>query len=190
MSKIGVLILAAGSSSRMGKIKQLLPYKHTTLLGWTIEQAQASVADEVLCVLGANATEIRVSIKNYKVKTSFNPNYKDGLSSSIVSGIKALENLDAVLILLADQPFVTSAYLNRLLSEYQADEQRIIASNYERSLGVPAVFPKKYFDELKKLSGDKGAKGLLEKYRSELVKVDSENLIDIDTLDDYLKIID
>ena len=174
----------------MGKIKQLLPYKHTTLLGWTIEQAQHSVADEVLCVLGANANGIKEAINNYAVKTSFNPNYKDGLSSSIVSGIKILKNLDAVLILLADQPFVTSAYLNRLLSEYQADEQRIIASNYEKSVGVPAIFPKRYFHELEKLKGDKGAKNLLEKHKSELVKVDSDNLIDIDTLDDYLKIID
>ncbi|MDJ0645110.1 MAG: nucleotidyltransferase family protein [Flavobacteriaceae bacterium] len=188
MSKIGILILAAGSSSRMGEPKQLLPYRHTTLLGWAIEQAQASKADEILCVLGARAEEIETAVKGYGVKTIYNRNHKKGLSSSIISGVKELVDRDALLIMLADQPLVTSYYLNSLIYQYFEHPKNIISSTYGASLGVPAIFPQQYFDQLLDLKGDKGAKSLLNECASDVIKVSGINLIDVDLPEDYNKL--
>ncbi|MGB0891820.1 MAG: nucleotidyltransferase family protein [Flavobacteriaceae bacterium] len=191
MQKTAVLILAAGSSSRMGNPKQLLPYKNTTLLGNAIEQAQKSNTNAVFCVLGANAEIIKKSIEKNPIETIYNPNYKDGLSSSIVTGIDYLsdKNFDAVLILLADQPKITSSFLNQLLKTSEENPSKIIACNYDKNIGVPAIFPKKYFVELLKLKGDKGAKEIINNHSSEIIKMASFNLIDIDTKEDYKNLI-
>ncbi|NNC70452.1 MAG: nucleotidyltransferase family protein [Flavobacteriaceae bacterium] len=186
MSKSAILILAAGSSSRMGKPKQLLPYKHTTLLGWAIEQAHASSVDEVVCVLGAKAKEIELSIQRYDVNIIHNSNYEQGLSSSIISGLKEIGDRNVVLMMLADQPNISSQYLNKLLEMHTSEPNKIIASNYGNSVGVPAVFPKKYYPELLNLKGDKGAKEILNELRSDVVTINSSEILqDIDTSLDY-----
>ena len=192
MNNTSTIILSAGSSKRMGTPKQLLPYKHTTLLGWTIEQAKNSTSNEVVCVLGANAEAIKKSIKNYQIKTIFNPNFKDGLSSSIVAGIQYLSETETerVLVLLADQPNITSDYLNELIKTSKENPSKIIASNYGKHIGVPAVFPKYYSSELLKLKGDKGAKVFLNKNVSNILVLKKMiNLVDIDTKEDYQKLI-
>ena len=188
MSNTAILILAAGSSSRMGKVKQLLPYKHTTILGWAIEQAQTSIAEEVFCVLGANSESIKESIEEYKVTTVLNPDYKKGLSSSIACGIKELLDKEAVLITLADQPMITNTYLNQLLDALHENPDKIIVSNYGTSVGVPAVFPKKYYGDLLLLEGDKGAKNFLNHRVSDSVKIGTADLTDIDLPEDYSKL--
>lgn len=185
MHEMTILILAAGSSSRMGKTKQLLPYKNTTLLGWTIQQAKASMANEVVCVLGANAKEIEASIKNDQLNIIYNVNYKKGLSSSIVKGISDLQDKEAILIMLADQPNITKVYLNKFLDSHIKYPNKIIASVYGTTFGVPALFPKRFYDELLKLEGDKGAKNFLNNHVEDIIKIDSIDLIDIDTPKDY-----
>ena len=192
MQKIAILILAAGSSTRMGDIKQLLPYKHTTLLGWAIEQAQKSSIKDVFCVLGAYKESIEQQISKYSSKIIYNPNYGSGLSSSIVNGIKYLEekNVEAILIMLADQPHITSEYLNTLIETSKIHPSKIIASNYKDSVGVPAIFPKIYFNELLNLKGDKGAKYFLQKHDSNVIKTNyPQNLVDIDTPNDYKRLL-
>lgn len=188
MQKTAILILAAGSASRMGKIKQLLPYKNTTLLEWTIKQAQKSVVENVFCVLGANKETIEKELTTNAVETIYNPNYQNGLSSSIVIGIDFLQkhNFDYALIMLADQPHITFQYLNRLVKASKNNPSKIIASNYQGSVGVPAVFPKDYFNNLLNLQGDKGAKNFLLQHNSNVLKINShQNLLDIDTPEDY-----
>lgn len=188
MQKTAILILAAGNSSRMGKTKQLLPYKNATLLEWAIEQAQKSVVKNVFCVLGANKEVIEKQLTSNIVEIIYNPNYKDGLSTSIVKGIEFLlnYNFDSVLIMLADQPHVTSEYLNSLIEASKKNPSNIIASNYQGSVGVPAIFPKNYFNDLLDLKGDKGAKNFLLQQNNNVIKVNStKNLLDIDTLEDY-----
>ncbi|WP_435255572.1 nucleotidyltransferase family protein [Tenacibaculum sp. A30] len=188
MQKTAILILAAGNSSRMGKTKQLLPYKNATLLEWAIEQAQKSVVKNVFCVLGANKEVIEKQLTSNIVEIIYNPNYKDGLSTSIVKGIKFLlnYNFDSVLIMLADQPHVTSEYLNSLIEASKNNPSKLIASNYQGSVGVPAIFPKNYFNDLLDLKGDKGAKNFLLQQNNNVIKVNStQNLLDIDTPEDY-----
>nr|BFF35639.1 hypothetical protein BACT7_05010 [Tenacibaculum mesophilum] len=188
MQKTAILILAAGSASRMGKIKQLLPYKNTTLLEWTIEQAQKSVIKNVFCVLGANKDAIEKKLTTNAIITIYNPKYQDGLSTSIIKGIEFLQehNFDNALIMLADQPHVTSEYLNSLIKVSKKNPSKIITSNYQGSVGVPAVFPKEYFNKLLNLKGDKGAKNFLLQHDDNIFKVNSSlNLLDIDTPEDY-----
>lgn len=192
--KIAILILAAGSSTRMGVAKQLLPVGKTTLLGVTIERALQSKANKLYCILGANVEAIKKSISKYSVEAMFNPDYKSGLSSSIVTGIKHLvsQNFDAVLILLGDQPLITTKYLNKMMDTFNNHEGKIIASNYNETLGVPTLIPKPYFNQLLKLKGDKGAKDWLNTGNEEIIKLKNTKLMDIDTKKeyrDYLKLI-
>ncbi len=191
MQKIAILILAAGNSSRMGTAKQLLPYKKTTLLGWTIKQVKASKANAVYCVLGANEAIIKEKIDQYKIETIFNADFKNGLSTSIVAGVNHIigKNFDFVLITLADQPNINPKYLDELIIASEENPKKIIVSNYETRIGVPAIFPKNYFHQLLNLKGDKGASLFLNNHVSETIKMLPFNLIDIDTKEDYQKLI-
>lgn len=186
IQKSAILILAAGSSSRMKKVKQLLPYKNTTLLGWTIQQAEQSVVENIFCVLGANKELIEKQLS--EIEVIHNPDYQNGLSTSIINGVQFIQKkeFDTVLIMLADQPHVTFKHLNNLIKTSERNPSKIIVSEYQNTLGVPAIFPKTYFNDLLCLKGDKGAKVLFEKNASNLIKIKaSHNLIDIDTPEEY-----
>ncbi len=193
---IAVVILAAGKASRMGSIKQLLPYKDSTLLQFAINQALNSKANKLYCVLGANAHVIKEKVQEASVAFIHNPNWEEGLSSSIVSAINYLQNLevlpDGVLIMLADQPNVDSNYINELIKLYQKNQNQIIASTYGNINGVPAIFPPKCFKNLLSLKGDKGAKKILNENQENLVRFTAkptEILNDIDSPEDYQKLI-
>ena len=187
---IATLILAAGNSSRMGKAKQLLAVEDSTLLGMAIKNALKSDTDEVFCVLGENINVILKSIEKFEIGTIVNPNYEDGLSSSIVCGIERLMHFDAVFVMLADQPKVDSSYLNQIIFDFKDNPGCIIASDYEGTKGVPALFPKEYYHFLLKLKGDKGAKQLLNSKKITVKTVNtSVNLLDIDTPEDYHNLI-
>ena len=185
--KIAILILAAGSSSRMGVPKQLLPVGETTLLGITIEHALNSKANKVYCVLGSNAERIKASISKHNIEFIFNPNYKTGLSSSIVVGVKHLnnQNYNAILIALGDQPLITSEYFNEMIATFNKNKENIVASKYNHTLGVPSIIPKTYFSQLLNLKGDKGAKHFLNAKNLEINALENKNLMDIDTKKEY-----
>ena len=189
MKNIAILILAAGKSSRMGTTKQLLKIGNKTLLELTIEAAKNSNKTAIFCVLGANVDEILSKIKIPNTEFIINKNYEMGLSSSIVSGIDFIEkhqiNFDAVLITLADQPKVDSDFLNEIIEAFENNPDKIIASKYPDKVGVPAIFPKKYFKDLLFLKGDKGAKDLLNSKTENIISVLSDKLLDIDTQEDY-----
>lgn len=176
----------------MGKTKQLLPFKDSTLLEHTIVQAQSSKANKVYCVLGANSEVIKNKIKTSAIAYIDNPNWYQGLSSSIVTGInhilRSWETPNAVLILLSDQPNVDSNYIDLLLETYTKNPGSIVTSNYGNKKGVPAIFPKESFELLLNLKGDKGAKQLLNSNTLKTVSVvpnTEHTLRDIDTPKDY-----
>lgn len=188
--KIAILILAAGTSSRMGSPKQLLTINGKTFIEIAIENAIKTTVKDVFCVLGANAEKIKSEISNQNVEFIFNKNYKKGLSSSIVFGIEYIKkqhlNFDAVLILLVDQPEVDTEYLNDLIATFQKNKTKIIASSYSKKSGVPAIFPKKYFKSLQLLKGDKGAKEFLQKHTSEIIQLKRKQaFLDIDLPEEY-----
>jgi molybdenum cofactor cytidylyltransferase len=182
-----VLILAAGGSTRMGRPKQLLRWQGRTLLERAIDGACQILPGRVIVVLGAYAELIREAINLDSVKMVQNPDWKDGIASSIRLGINALPaSAEAVLILLCDQPLVDSAHLKTLLSSWQSEPERIVASQYHLSCGVPALFPAAYFERLGSLTGDKGAKPLLAEFGPCVLKIPfAEAGLDIDTPNDF-----
>jgi molybdenum cofactor cytidylyltransferase len=189
MKNIAVLVLAAGKSSRMNGIKQLEKINNKTLLDITLEKLKNIFFDEIYCVLGANADKIKAEITSKNIQFIENLNYEKGLSSSIVSGIQYFKkealNFDGIYILLADQPGIETAYLKSLLVLFKKHKDLIIASNYGNKLGVPAIFPKKYFPKLLLIKGDKGAKEFINQRKNEVVYPESStNFFDIDTKED------
>ena len=191
--KIAILILAAGESKRMNGIKQLLPWKNTTLLGNAIEHAIASKGDAVYVVLGAKANQITPAIAHYKVQIIENKNWKNGLGNSIAAGVKYFKenqlDYDAILITLADQPLLNADYYNRLMDTYAQKEAKIIASETNNAPCVPAIFDAVYFEKLSQLNQDKGAKDILLAAQNEVFVVRANaNLIDIDTQLEYEKV--
>ncbi len=189
---IAVIILAAGASSRLGSPKQLLAYSGTTLLQHSIEAAQASDAETVLVVLGANADIINQSM-NTTAEVVVNTDWKDGMASSIRCGLQSLVKVqpqtEAIVLMVADQPFVTTELLNRLMNMNRKEQHSIVASEYGTTFGTPVLFEKKYFPELMELAGDVGAKSLVRKYMKEAAFVPfPQGEIDIDTVEDLKKL--
>lgn len=190
--KTAIIILAAGAATRMQKVKQLLPYQKTTLLEHAITTAKHSLAQITICVLGAHKTIIKEKIQDTAI-TINNTEWESGMGSSVAKGVQAAlalaPDVDAVVFTLADQPFVTSAFLNLLQEKAVQHPSNIIAARYQQTLGVPVLFPKKYFKDLLELTGEQGAKKLLSVYSAAVIAVipDFEN-IDIDTPEDYLKL--
>ncbi|WP_343486302.1 nucleotidyltransferase family protein [Allomuricauda sp. d1] len=187
MPKVAALILAAGASSRMGQPKQLLPWKHTTLLGHALGNAKA-VADEIVVVLGANADKVKNSLsKEFEIIE--NERWKNGMGSSIAAGVTYLatkSKIDSILIMTSDQPLIDKGHLTQLLNTYRAHEDFICATAYNDKSGVPAIFPKSFFGDLKNLDEDFGARQLIAQNMNRVVTVAAKGKTnDIDYMKDY-----
>ena len=190
MNNTGIIILAAGSSSRFGKTKQLLQFKGKTLLKHTIEEALKASPQLTIVVTGAQADGISREIKSENVEIVFNKDWQHGMASGIVIGVKTAitlnKDIEKLIIAVCDQPFVSSAVFQQLFQKQNNSAKHIVASAYADTTGTPALFTERYFDALVGLSGDHGAKKLFETYRDDLATIDfPEGYIDIDTQEDY-----
>ena len=187
----GVIILAAGSSSRFGSPKQNLVYQGKTLLQRAIQTALTSACcDCAVVVLGANEGEIRPNISDQQVNIVYNPDWQEGMASSIRLGIAQLLYLEplvtSAILMLCDQPFVDPLLLYQLTERKTENDTGIIACEYKNTLGVPALFDKKYFVQLMKLTGSEGAKTTINAYPDDVMSVPfGLGAIDIDTIDDF-----
>ena len=190
-SNIAILILAAGNSSRMGRPKQLLPWKNTSLLNHSIQLAHNLNKGATYVVLGANRKMIIPNIIHRDINIICNDNWSFGIGTSIKSGIKiimkAKPKYDGALIMLADQPLLNTHYLHRLIKIFNTQSGQIIASSYgDKSLGVPAIFHCSFFEELSQLTKNFGAKKMIKKNINHVKIMEAKHLItDIDTQDDY-----
>jgi molybdenum cofactor cytidylyltransferase len=187
---IGIIILAAGASTRMGKPKQLLPYQGRSLLRHITEVAIASKNQPIIVVLGANAEIIKPEICQLPVQIVQNLQWGSGMSSSIRTGIETVnalgQNVEAVVITLCDQPFVSPEVINQLVKAYRLTPKAIVASEYADTLGVPALFHHTFFSKLANLKQGEGAKQIIKKYINQVTSVPFlQGKIDIDTPDDY-----
>lgn len=186
----GIILLAAGASSRLGKPKQLLLYQGKTLLQHGIQEAAATGAKPIIAVLGANADFLIKETANQSIEVILNKDWSEGMASSIRCGIKHLQamepEVDAAIIMVCDQPYVTTKLLEDLVKKYQETRKPIIASSYENNQGTPALFDKTIFAALLELKGDVGAKRIM-KANPDLVALVNFPLgnIDIDTKEDY-----
>ncbi len=188
---IVALILAAGNSSRMGEAKQLLPWSQNTLLGNAIDTANNAKIEKVFLVLGAEAQRIQEKLVSRNYEVLLNDKWQEGLGSSISAGISGIMNSEsepnAILIMLADQPFIDKTYINTLIKHYKANDGKIIATQYGSKMGVPAIFDKSFFLALQKLKGDEGASSLISKNKNSCFSVDpGKKATDLDTPEDYI----
>ncbi|MBD2019149.1 nucleotidyltransferase family protein [Leptolyngbya sp. FACHB-36] len=187
---IGVLILAAGASTRLGKPKQLLQYQGQSFLRHTANVAIASGCQPVVVVLGAQTEQLRSEVSDLPVTIVENPDWTTGISSSIRAGLEALHDqcpmLEAAIVTLCDQPLISVQLIEQLVEQYWLTGKRIIASNYADTIGVPALFDLTLFPDLMALKGDAGAKLLIHQLIHEAVSVPfPDGAIDIDTSQDY-----
>jgi molybdenum cofactor cytidylyltransferase len=190
---VSAIVLAAGGSTRLGRPKQLLDYRGTTLLRHSVSQALASRCHPVIVVLGADEERCRQELDGLDVHVALNPDWAEGMGSSIRVGVAALDAVapetEAVLLMLCDQPLVTGARLDELVRRFAetGPPGATVASEYGGQPGVPALFPRARFGELARLDGAGGAKRLLRGDPSApLVTVPCpEAVVDVDTAADY-----
>ena len=189
----GVVILAAGSSSRLGQPKQLIKFKNKSLLQNIIDHSQVFSFKARVLILGAYAELINKNINTGELYVFINDEWEEGIASSIRSGVRcSLEidpDLEHILFLLSDQPFVTSELIQELLDTHIKQGKTITACTYNDTVGVPAIFHKNVFRELSMLKGDRGAKVLIKKYYDNVAFVPfDQGSVDVDHPEDYAKL--
>ena len=180
--RITAIVLAAGGSTRFGKPKLLILYDGEPLVRRAVNAALGSGVSEVIVVLGSEAGDIAGAFDGIaQVRTVMNKDWPAGLASSIKAGLEAVDETDAILITLADQPLVDATDLSRLIARFD-ETHHIVASTYADTIGVPALFGIEYADDLRALSGDHGAGAWIRSRIADVTIVPLEKAaIDIDT---------
>jgi len=189
----GIVLLAAGTSSRLGMPKQLLEYKGETLLNKAIREAKETEVHAIVVVLGAEAHTLKESIKDQDVDFEFNERYTEGMASSIRCGVdyllKHYPSIENVIFMACDQPHVDAAHLLALMDRHFLTGAGIVASEYAEKKGVPALFNKIFFEELTMLKGDIGARKMMEIHATDTVGVPfPRGVVDVDTMEAYRKL--
>ncbi len=183
--RVVAIVLAAGQSSRMGSNKLLADLLGEPMIAATVKAIQPA-ADAIIVVTGRDADRITAALEGLLVDTIHNPDFAHGLSTSLKRGIEALpQDADAALIALGDMPLVDAPAISRLIAAFNPGEHRSIAVPVHKSQrGNPVLWGRQHFEALKSLTGDKGARGLLDQYADEVVEVempDDAVLKDADT---------
>ncbi len=190
--EIAILLLAAGSSSRLGRSKQLLSISGQPLLLKSVEAAIESGIKNIFVVLGANEQAHRQVIKDAAIQVIVNAEWRKGMGNSLKAGlaylVQQLPKVEAVVTMVCDQPRITSDQLKKLIAEYESSESTIVASFYQGVAGVPVLFHRTLFSELLSMPDEAGAKKILQQH-PHLVKTVffPGGEIDIDTEDDLRK---
>ena len=188
--RVGAVILAAGESARMGTPKQLLVVGGQPLLVRAVEAALASPAWPVVVVLGAHAEKIRPLLARLPVLIAENPAWSEGMAAAIRVGVTTLQQfsrqLDAALVALCDQPAFSADTIAQLITAQRTTGRSIVAARYSGRHGAPALFLREHFDTLTHLTGEEGARTLLNGDASRVAPVDLPTLaLDLDTPADY-----
>jgi molybdenum cofactor cytidylyltransferase len=195
MAEIPILLLAAGSSSRMGQPKQLLSWGNQTLIEHQI-QTLLKTGNPVHVVLGSNSNLIIPVIEKFPINIFINSDWELGMGSSISNGIgqiiQKLADANGVLITLLDQPMITTSYLQKMLNAFQFGLQQIIVS-YSASgwTGVPVLFDRCYFKDLAELRNEEGAKKIIKRHEENVIQLDAGELLeDMDTPETYEQLLE
>jgi molybdenum cofactor cytidylyltransferase len=186
--KTGIILLAAGSSSRLGRAKQIIEFHGKTLIQKAIDEANNCQADSLVVVLGANAELILTGFDITSIPFIVNSDWQNGMSSSMQAGLRFLmekEEINQVVLILCDQPFVDASLLNQLINSKKTSGKGIVAAAYSNTLGVPALFDSRYFEELLQLTGSEGAKKVIFNHQAEVHSLDFPlGAVDLDTEED------
>jgi molybdenum cofactor cytidylyltransferase len=186
---VSAVILAAGESKRMGQPKLLMAWEGKTILEHTIDNYLNSMASETVVVLGYKAKELARVIGDRPVISVVNPAYREGMSSSLISGIKSVSpRTQGIMLALADQPAIDNQTINKLIEIFGKRQKNIVIPAYQGKHGHPVIFHIKYRDELLNIKGDIGAREVIQHHADDVleVAVDCKGvLIDIDTPSDF-----
>jgi molybdenum cofactor cytidylyltransferase len=184
---VGV-VLGAGSSRRLGRPKQTLPFGDTTVLGRVVGHAESSSLDRVVVVLGGAADDVRATLAPGRAIVTLNTAYGSGCASSLLAGLDAAGNPDGIVMLLGDMPGVDAALIDEVAGAWRADPGWAAVTSYHDGLGHPFVFSAAAFGDLRALHGDKAVWKILEREtpgRVRRLPVARPLPPDIDTWDDY-----
>lgn len=190
MAKIPILLLAAGSSSRMGQPKQLLPWGEQTLIEHQIQTLQKT-GHPVNVIIGSYSNLIIPVIEKFPINIFTNIDWELGMGSSISFGISEIiqefPDSDGVLITLLDQPMITTSYIKKMLGTFRPGSRQIIVSHSASGwTGVPALFDQCHFKELAELKDEEGAKKIIKGHKKNVILLDGgEILEDMDTPQTY-----
>ncbi len=193
MKNTGMIILAAGNSSRLGKPKQLLNFQGKTLLQHVCNEAEIAALNPIIVIVGANFEKITKLLNSKSLTIIKNDDWEKGMSSSISLGLKELLNIDSIkniIISVCDQPYICADLFTNLITEKNKNNKGIVASSYSNTLGTPVLFDIKYAKALMHLTGNDGAKKLLIRFQDDVSSIPFlKGEIDIDTENDYLNLI-
>ena len=186
---IGLVLLAAGGSVRLGTPKQLLEFQGRTLLRHAAEEAAASGCHPVVVVLGAYADRLTREIVDLPVCIARNVAWRTGMGSSIRTGVGALIGaepaVEGVVITVCDQPFCDASVIHGLVERRASERRRIVSASYAEVCGVPTLFDGAFFPELLALDGQEGARRVLEAHREEVLPISfASGAVDVDTAED------
>ena len=194
---ISAVILAAGESRRMGKQnKLLLPVGGEALLVKLVKSVCDSDVGQVLVVIGHEAEKIRLELNNFPLSFVYNPNFSEGMTSSIKFGVKEVSpDSDGFLICLADMPFINTSEINKLINAYVQNRIKekglIVVPVFKGQRGNPVLFSNEFRNDILEYKNAFGCKEVIIN-NSESVKeieMDDENmLLDVDTLEDYQRL--
>jgi len=190
---IGIIILAAGASRRLGQPKQLVSIKNKLLLQHAIDIGTSISPHTTAVILGANNEKIKPKVNFYSSHIIINLKWNEGISSSIRSGINYFEkkhpSIENLLFLVCDQIYLSKTHLTKMIESHIKNGSKITCSSYKKEYGVPVIFNNQLFDSLKKLNGDYGAKNILKKNMKEIKAIPFiGGEYDIDTPEDYIQI--
>jgi molybdenum cofactor cytidylyltransferase len=191
-AQVSAVILAAGTSTRMGQAKQLLPLGGTTVLARTIDNVRSAGLVEMVLVLGASAEAIRRQLPPSLLeglKVVVNQAYGQGMASSLREGLSALDpQTGAALIILGDQPFIRPQTLHQIMAGYHRSGAQIVIPSHQGKRGNPVLLSRSVFPEVMALEGDTGCRAIFPNHLGAILKVEVEDpgiLLDIDNQDDY-----
>lgn len=182
------VVLAAGTARRFGGQKLLVPLHGRPLVRRTVENVLASGVTDVVVVLGADADGVQAALAGLPVRFVVNPDYRDGMSTSLRCGIRALDpDVEAALIVLGDQPTVGPELMRRVVAAQRDSGKPIAAPVYAGTQGNPVVFARAVFGELDALDGDRGAREIVQRDPARVAHVHVHGAMprDVDTREDY-----
>jgi molybdenum cofactor cytidylyltransferase len=191
-SKVAGIVLAAGGSARMGRAKQLLPIDGQPMVRRITSAAHTAGLDQVVVVVGAHAQMVQQALAGLPVDVVHNQAWAEGMSTSLAAGLRALRpEMQATIIILADQPALAPGLIRELVGRYRESEALIVAPYYEEQRGNPVLFDRVLFPELLEIQGDRGGREVVGRHQDQVERIEIDDpavTLDVDTKHDYERI--